>query len=120
MYPIFFCKKLNYSIFNLACAYNFTARFYNESVMATKSAIKWRSILGLILLYLVIWYNWQWAWGILFLIWVIPDLISGVTHFIEPIEKKENPVLYWVIMVSWLLLCMYSIASLFWPELNNY
>jgi len=81
---------------------------------------KWRTILGLIFIYIAMWFNWQWAWGILFLLWVIPDLITGVTYFMEPVEKKENPILYWVIIVSWILMSVYSIATLFMPELAYY
>ncbi len=86
----------------------------------TGSKIKWRTILGLILMYIAMWFNWQWAWGILFLIWVIPDIYTGNTYFIEYIEKKSSPILYWVIVVSWILMALYSMASLFYPELNNY
>jgi len=76
----------------------------------TKStSIKWRTIIGLIFIYLAVWFNWQWAWGILFLLWVIPDLFTGVTYFMEPIEKTENPMLYWIIIVSWILMSFYSI-----------
>ena len=85
-----------------------------------KSSFKWRTILGLILVYLASWFNLQWIWGILFLIWVIPDLFSGVTFFLEPIEKKENPVLYWLIMISWIVLSLYSFAELIFPELSYY
>ena len=81
---------------------------------------KWRTILGLIFMYIAIWFNWQWAWGILFLLWVIPDLITGVTYFMEPVEKKENPILYWIIILSWILMSVYSIASLFFPEWKYY
>lgn len=88
--------------------------------MANQKSIKWRTILGLILIWLATWFNLQWIWGILFLIWVVPDLMSGVTHFLEPIEKAENPILYWLIMASWLVMCAYSIATLFMPELNYY
>ncbi len=85
-----------------------------------KKSFKWRSILGLIAIYLAMWFNWQWIWGILFLLWVIPDLISGVTYFMDPVTKKDDPILYWVIMLSWLLMCAYSIASAFMPELKYY
>ena len=85
-----------------------------------KKSIKWRSILGLILLWVAMWYNLQWVWGILFLIWVIPDLMSGMTYFLEPVSKTEDPILYWTIMVSWIAMCAYSIATLFMPELNYY
>lgn len=75
--------------------------------------LKWRTIIALILMYIAIFMNWEWAWGILFLFWVIPDLFSGVTYFIEPIEKKESPILYWVIIVSWILMAIYSFSVLF-------
>ncbi len=88
--------------------------------MTKQKSFKWRTISGLILLYIAIWYDWQWIWGILFLIWVIPDLFSGVTYFIEPIAKKEDPVLYWIIVVSWLLMSIYSFAFLFFSEWKYY
>lgn len=75
--------------------------------------IKWGTILALALMYTAMILNWQWVWGILFLIWVIPDVFSGVTYFIEPIKKKENPFLYWFIIVSWILMAIYSVSILF-------
>lgn len=87
---------------------------------ANANTFKWRTILGLIFIYLAVWLNWQWAWGILFLLWVIPDIITGVTYFMEPIDKKDNPILYWMIILSWLLMSVYSIALLFFPEWQYY
>lgn len=84
------------------------------------SSMKWRTIAGLILVYAATIFNLQWAWGIMFLIWVIPDLFSGVTYFMEPISKQENPILYWVIVISWILMSVMMIGSLVWPELANY
>ena len=86
----------------------------------SSTSIKWRTILGLIFIYIAMWFNWQWAWGILFLIWVIPDLITGVTYFMEPIEKKEHPILYWIIILSWILMSFYGLATLFFPEWKYY
>lgn len=77
------------------------------------SNIKWRTIIALILMYIAMFMNWEWAWGILFLFWVIPDIFSGVTYFIEPIEKKQNPILYWIIVVSWILMAIYAFSVLF-------
>lgn len=78
-----------------------------------KKTIKWRTIIALVLMYIAMIMNWTWAWGVLFLLWVIPDILTGTTYFIEPIEKKENPILYWVIIVSWILMGAYSISTLF-------
>jgi len=88
--------------------------------MQKKSDYKWRTVLGLILIYLAMWFNWQWVWGFIFMIWVIPDILSGVTYFMERIKKSENPFLYWTIIISWVLMSLYSFATLFFPDLNNY
>ncbi|WP_339756615.1 hypothetical protein [uncultured Winogradskyella sp.] len=77
------------------------------------NTFKWRTITALVLMYIAMFMNWEWAWGILFLFWVIPDLFSGVTYFIEPISKKENTALYWVIIISWILMALYSFSTLF-------
>ncbi|WP_412987382.1 hypothetical protein [Pontimicrobium sp. IMCC45349] len=79
----------------------------------TLSNIKWRTIIALILMYIAMFMNWEWAWGVLFLFWVIPDIFSGITYFIEPIDKKQNPILYWVIIASWILMAIYSFSVLF-------
>ena len=78
-----------------------------------KKSIKWRTILALIIMYIAIIMNWKWAWGILFLFWVIPNILSGITYFIEPIEKKEQPLLYWIIIISWILMALYSVSTVF-------
>ena len=75
--------------------------------------IKWRTILGLILVWVATILNWEWIWGVLFLIWIIPDFFTGVTYFIEPITKKDNPLLYWLIMISWVALSVLTIATIF-------
>lgn len=79
--------------------------------------MKVRSIIGLLLLYIAVFMDWQWVWGILFLIWVIPDLVTGKTYFMEAIEKKSNPVLYWAIVLSWIWMSAYMLASATFPQL---
>ncbi len=77
-----------------------------------RNSIKWRTIIGLIMLYVVTIMDWQWAWGILFLFWVIPDIFRGKTYFIEPIDKEENPWLYWIIVISWIWMALFSFSVL--------
>jgi hypothetical protein len=76
-------------------------------------SLKWRTIAALILMYVALFMNWEWMWGILFLVWVIPDMYSEVTYFIEPIAKKENPTVYWMVIITWILLALYSLSTLF-------
>ncbi len=65
------------------------------------SKVKWRTILGLLLMYSAVVLNWQWIWGIFSLYWIFPDFFTGVTYFIEPISRRENPILYWLILITW-------------------
>lgn len=75
--------------------------------------IKWRSIIGLILVYIAVFCNWQWLWGALFLFWIIPDFFTRVTYFIEPIARQEHPILYWAILLTWLVMSLYLLATPF-------
>jgi predicted transcriptional regulator YdeE len=75
---------------------------------------KWRSILALALIILAILFQFYWIWALLFVLWVIPDLKSKTTYLMEPVSRKENPVLYWSIISCWivcaLLFFSYSLA----------
>jgi len=66
--------------------------------------IKWKTIIGLIIIYLATIFDWTWMWGLLFWYWAIPGLFSGETYFMERVGRKEEPILFWVIMVSWVLI----------------
>ena len=88
--------------------------------MTTQQTTKWRALIGLIILYIAMWYDWQWIWGILFLMWVIPDIFSGITYFIEPVDKENHPLLYWAIIVSWILLRIASFLYAIFPEWRQY
>ncbi|MCG8367172.1 MAG: hypothetical protein MJA27_28025 [Pseudanabaenales cyanobacterium] len=63
---------------------------------------KWRTIVGLLLMYVAVALNWQWIWGVLSLYWILPGLFVGVTYFIEPIDRRENPILFWIIAITWI------------------
>lgn len=78
--------------------------------------IKWRAILALALIAVIIYFNWTWGWAILFFIWVIPDFFSGVTYLMEPVKKAENPLLYWVILLTWVLLSIFLLFDQFAPH----
>lgn len=92
----------------------------NKNVSSsTKTSFQWRPFIALIGVYIVFLFDWQWAWGILFLYWVIPDLFRGVTYFIEPVEREYSPFLYWTIVVSWIIMSLISLSTLF-IDFNNF
>jgi len=62
---------------------------------------KWRTIVGLLIVYVAAVVNWQWIWGVFSLYWITLDFFTGVTYFIEPVYRENNPILYWVILMTW-------------------
>lgn len=77
------------------------------------SGFKWRAILGLVIVSLAVVFDATWAWGLLFLLWLLPDLRSGHTHFLEHVQRRTNPIVYWLIMVTWVVLSLYLLSTLF-------
>jgi len=78
---------------------------------ATPSTPKWRAMLGLFIVLIAILFELNPVWGVLFLIWIIPDLKSGSTHFLEHVERHKNPIVYWLIMATWLALSLYLLLG---------
>ena len=73
-------------------------------------------MLGLVILLAAIVFSWDWMWGVLFLLWVILDIQSGVSYFMEPIERKSNPILYWFLIGTWSILSLYVLLEpIFYP-----
>ena len=65
--------------------------------------MKWKALLALVLIYVSTLLGWNWVWGILFLSWTIPSLYSGRTYLVEVVNRDENPVIFWLIIGTWLL-----------------
>lgn len=84
-----------------------------RSDKGASSNFKWRSILALVLMYIVMFFDMQWVWGLLFLLWVIPDLRSGTTYFLEEVRRDINPFEYWAIVGSWIIMSLLSLSTLF-------
>jgi len=77
--------------------------------LTTMENIKWRAISGLTIVFLAVAFNQNWLWGVLFLLWVIPDLKRGVTHFLEVIDRRQNAIIFWLIQITWISLSIYLI-----------
>lgn len=77
---------------------------------ATRDGIKWRSLIALLAIYIAVWRDWNWVWGVLFLIWTVPSFYSGRTFLVEDVERGDDPILFWTILVTWLVLSLALIA----------
>ena len=79
--------------------------------------MKWKAIIGLIAIYVATFYNVYWLWGILMLCWAIPDLIHGHTHLFELVTKTQNPITYWLIVLSWMMGGILLILLAIFPDI---
>ena len=72
--------------------------------------VRWLTLGALAIVIAAVIFNYQWIWGLLFLFWSAPSLVTGVTFLVEPIHRDENPWLFWVIVTLWLGLSLALIA----------
>lgn len=79
--------------------------------------VKWRALLGLVLVYITVFFYWNWLFGVILLLWLLPDLRSGEIHFFERLSRQDSPVIYWAVVVTWLGLSIYLILE---PLLYDY
>lgn len=57
-------------------------------------------------------------WGLLFLYWVIPNFYSGHAFLISDIARDDDPVLFWLIQVTWVVFGIVLLVSDFVPALQ--
>lgn len=80
------------------------------------STFKLRTLVALVIIYVAVVLNLNWAWGLLFLMWLILDVRSGHTYLVEPIYRQTNPVIYWFIIISWIWMSIYMLLGIFTGE----
>lgn len=55
-----------------------------------------------------------WIWGLLFLWWAVPSVMSGRAFFVFEVSRDEDPILFWLVVALWAAFgCMMIAASLF-------
>lgn len=77
---------------------------FTASSPPTTGNFKWKALAGLTGVYLVVLLEQHWAWGIIFLLWILPDIKRGETYFFQAINHRNNPILFWAIAVTWIAL----------------
>ena len=73
---------------------------------------QWKNILGLVIIVVSVIMDWHWAWGIMFFIWFLQGIQHEETTLFEGVTKRESPILYWVILLMWLGMALYSLSWL--------
>ncbi|MDC1162324.1 hypothetical protein OAT18_02660 [Tenacibaculum sp.] len=72
---------------------------------------KWKTILALVLLVLAVIFEWNWFWAFFIFVGLLNVLNSKSIHFVEEVSLEESPKLYWIMVVIWSLLALFSILN---------
>lgn len=62
--------------------------------------------------------GYQGLWGLLFLYWTIPNFYSGHTFLLSDVNRDEDPILFWLIQIAWVVLGSLLVALDFLPLTN--
>ncbi|MEM1288491.1 MAG: VOC family protein [Pseudomonadota bacterium] len=81
-----------------------------------RASFAWKAWAGLACMWIAVALDVQAFWGVLFLIWTWPAVRSGRTEFIEPISRTHQPLLYWALVGTWVVLSLWLIL---WPLLGS-
>ncbi len=56
-----------------------------------------------------------WIWGLLFLWWLVPSVISGQAALVTEVNRDEDPILFWAVVSLWALFGLMMIAASLFP-----
>ena len=68
--------------------------------------VRWFTLVAIAIVLVAVIFDLQWVFGLLFLFWAAPSILSGETFLVEPVHRAENPWLFWTIVTMWLSLSL--------------
>lgn len=71
----------------------------------------WRSMLAIAMMILATMTGYYSILGLLFLWWILPAIHFGELHFVEVINIRRDPVMFWVMSTFWIVT---SLAMILW------
>ncbi|WP_422104945.1 hypothetical protein [Winogradskyella sp.] len=70
-----------------------------------------KSVIALAIMPFAFYFNWgTFYFAIVFLIWSIQGIRSKVAVFLDHVPKDDNPFLFWLISIVWVMLSLLSLV----------
>ena len=73
------------------------------------------TVLAMVILLIAAVAEWYWVWGLFFIYWAISGIVNDQAFVVRIVHRDENPILFWFISISWLVLS----AAAIWFDLVN-
>ena len=64
----------------------------------------WPTVVGLTILWVAAIANQVWLFAALFIGWALFDVVTGESHFIQRVTRRDHPVVFWSIITSWIVM----------------
>lgn len=81
-----------------------------ESSSRLDRLFPYKPLVALVVIFVSLALSWYGIFGVLFLLFAYHDIRSGHTYLFDVVYKKNNPLLFWVIVGTWVLLSIVSIV----------
>lgn len=65
-------------------------------------------------------FGFQFLWGALFVFWTIQSLRSGSAFLLSSVNRAQDPVLFWMVQITWLVLGLMMLTADFFPAVSTY
>jgi hypothetical protein len=78
---------------------------------------KWLTLVALPPLLVTTYFGIYSLWGILFIYWGMTSVRAGKVYLVEPIDRTQDPVLFWIISVMWIGFGALYVVTDFFPSL---
>ncbi|MEM6461228.1 MAG: VOC family protein [Pseudomonadota bacterium] len=79
-------------------------------VGVSSAPLAWKALTGLCCIWLAVFFDLQAFWGVLFLIWTWLALRAGRADFIEPVSRVGQPLMFWALIATWIVLSAWLIV----------
>ena len=77
---------------------------------------KWLTLIGMPVLLVSSFSGIYFFWGVMFVFWGVVSLRSGEVFLLEPIERRQDPALFWIISAMWIGFGLMYILADFYPS----
>lgn len=71
----------------------------------------WPTLVALGVLWVASLVSQVWVFGLLFLAWAAYDIVKGESFFIQRITRRDHPLTFWAIEVSWIAFGLFWILA---------
>ncbi len=90
-----------------------------SAVLEKMKEQKWLTLIVLPVLFISTFMGIYAFWGVLFIFWGLSSIRSGDAFVVEPIRRSDEPGLFWLINLMWVVFGVIYILADLYPETSG-